>query len=137
MRHHPAMPRPPRVLVVDDNRAIRILLTQILELHGCATVEAERAEDALRLATQDPPDLMVVDQFLPGWSGAELIRMVRGSASGALRTIPIVGLSGRAGAADLVEAGATCFLAKPFNEHQLLGAVQAVLPQHVVRRVAS
>jgi CheY-like chemotaxis protein len=136
MRHHAAMTRPPRVLVVDDNRAIRILLTQILELHGCATVEAERAEDALRLATQDPPDLLVVDQFLPGWSGADLIRMIRGSDSGALRTIPIVGLSGRAGAAELVEAGATCFLTKPFNEHQLLGAVQTALPQHPVRRAS-
>ncbi len=115
-----------RVLVVEDNRALRSLLAQILEVHGFAPVEAECAEDALHVATNDPPDLVIVDQHLPSLNGADLIRLLRAATPG-LRDTPILGLSGRRGSEQqLLSAGASCFVPKPFHEAGLLDAIRSV-----------
>jgi len=117
-----------RVLVVDDSRAVRMLLVQILEAHGYASVEAETAEDAFDVALRDPPDVMVVDHHLGISSGADLVRVVRAAKSDRLRSMPIVGLSGRRGSeGPLLDAGASCFIAKPFHEGELLEAVSRAL----------
>lgn len=119
---------PVRVLVVDDSGAVRGLLVRALQLHGFGTEEAERAEDALRMVVKDPPDVIIVDQFMPGMSGAELLRALRISPSPRLREVPVIGLSGRMGSEQaLLEAGASCFLAKPFNEQALIKAVRWAL----------
>ena len=118
----------PRVLIVDDSRAVRMLLVQILEAHGYAPVEAETAEDALDIALVHPPDVMVVDYLLPARSGADLVRDVRGAQREELRSVPIVGLSGsRGGERPLFDAGVSCFVAKPFDEEKLLRAVRWAL----------
>jgi CheY-like chemotaxis protein len=113
-----------RVLVVDDNHLIRRLLALILESAGYETVEAESAEDALVLAAGTPPDLWVVDEVMPGMSGSELVRRLRSSREAQLSGAPIVGISGRIGAArDLLEAGCDSFVAKPIDERRVLFAL--------------
>jgi CheY-like chemotaxis protein len=113
-----------RVLVVDDSRPIRLLLTQALEAHGYAPVQAETAEDALAIALSDPPDAIVVDHHLPGLSGVDFVRIVRGSSNARLRSVPVVGLSGVNGSERaLLDAGASCFIPKPIHEPALIKAV--------------
>ncbi|HVI96065.1 MAG TPA: response regulator, partial [Anaeromyxobacter sp.] len=68
-----------RVLVVDDNDLIRQLVRLIVESGGHVAVEAESAEIALEVAREDPPDVWVVDEVMPGMMGSELIRALRGS----------------------------------------------------------
>lgn len=114
-----------RVLVVDDNHLIRRLLTLILESAGYETVEAESAGDALAIARDTPPDVWIVDEVMPGVSGSELVRRLRGSRDPRLGAAPIVGISGRVGAsADLLEAGCDSFVAKPIDERRVLFALQ-------------
>ena len=74
------MPSPKRILVVDDNLTLRVLLSQALEAAGYVAFCAESAEAALELASFDPPDLWVVDHHMPGMNGADLIRALRRSA---------------------------------------------------------
>jgi len=101
-----------------------MLLVEILRRNGYAPVEAETAEDAFAAALTDPPDVLVVDYHLGERSGADLIREVRAASSEELRSLPIVGLSGRRGSErPLLDAGASCFLEKPFTEPQVLKAV--------------
>lgn len=119
---------PVRVLVVDDNHLIRRLLDLILEDAGHAAVEADSGEAALGLALADPPDLCIVDEAMPGMTGSELIRALRASTDPRLATVPVIGISGRAGAQeDLLDAGATIFLPKPIEENAVLGAIAVLL----------
>ena len=70
----------------------------------------------------------VVDHHLPGLSGAELIVLVRGAARPKPQSLPIVGLAGRAGSERvLMDAGASCFIHKPFSETDLSKAVRWAL----------
>jgi CheY-like chemotaxis protein len=128
-----------RVAIVDDNHLIRRLLSLIVETAGFEAVEAESAEDALELALASPPDLWIVDEVMPGMTGSELVRALRHSLDRRLSNAPMVGLSGRAGAAgDLLSAGCDAFVAKPIDERRILGALRraararrAVAPDHV------
>lgn len=117
-----------RVLVVDDSEPVRTLLAQALRHHGYAVFEADTGTAALRIAFDVRPAIAIVDQWMPGMTGAELIRLLRAAPLAELRAMPIIGLSGRAGSErDLLGAGAGSFLAKPFGEAELLGAVRAAL----------
>lgn len=117
-----------RVLVVDDSEPVRGLLGQALRQQGFVVYEAESGPAALRLAFDVRPSLALVDQWMPGMTGAELIRLLRAAPVPELRTMPIIGLSGRSGSErDLLGAGAGSFLAKPFGETELVAAVRAAL----------
>jgi CheY-like chemotaxis protein len=118
--------RSARILVVDDNRTLRLLISQALEHAGYVAIGADCAETALEVARTDPPDLLLVDQVMPGMSGAELIRSVR--ADPTLRTRTVIGFSGVSNAAEeLLRAGADLALQKPLHEEELLGQVRRML----------
>ena len=120
--------RAQRILIVDDNGVLRALLAQALESAGYVAIPVDSGEAALEVARFDPPDLCVVDQVMPGMSGAELVRALRASADEHLRRIPVIGLSGMSGAERLlIEAGADAALPKPFREGPLLEMVQRTL----------
>jgi CheY-like chemotaxis protein len=122
------MPRPFRILVVDDNRLIRRLLDLILEAAGYVPVEAESGEEALALVTEALPDLCIVDEAMPGMRGSDLIRALRRSADARIANVPVIGISGRAGASqELLAAGATTFVPKPVEEHAILAAIARTL----------
>jgi CheY-like chemotaxis protein len=118
----------PRVLVVDDAEAIRRLVAQALRQHGFEVLLADNGPEALRMAVDARPAVAVVDQWMPGMTGAELIRLLRAAPLPELRAMPIVGLSGKGGSEDeLLAAGAGSFVSKPFGELDLVGAVRAAL----------
>lgn len=120
--------RAQRILIVDDNGVLRALLAQALESAGYVAIAVDSGEAALEVARFDPPDLCVVDQVMPGMSGAELVRALRASGDEHLRHIPVIGLSGMSGAERLlIEAGANAALPKPFREGPLLEMVERTL----------
>jgi CheY-like chemotaxis protein len=121
--------RPARILVVDDNLPLRVMAAQALEEQGYVTVAAESGEAALEAAAYEPPDLCIVDFFMPGMSGAQLIRQLRASPDGRLREVPAIGLTAyEDGARELVAAGAALVLRKPWSEVAVLDAVKLLLP---------
>jgi len=122
------MASPKRILVVDDNLPLRVMLALTLESAGYVAIAAESGEAALEVARFDPPDLCLVDQCMPGMSGADLIRAMRASGDARLRDIPAIGLTGfDRSANDLVAAGARCALRKPCGEAPLLAEVASAL----------
>ncbi len=122
------MGEPKRILVVDDNLPLRTMISLALESAGYVAFPAESAEAALEVARFDPPDLCLVDQGMPGMSGADLIRALRASTDERLRRIPAIGLTGLdRGAQDLVAAGALFALRKPVDEESWLQRVAQAL----------
>lgn len=122
------MAQPKRILVVDDNRPLRVMLAQVLESAGYVAIGAESGEAALEVARFDPPDLCLVDQNMPGMTGAELIRALRSSSDERLRRIPAIGLTGlERFAKDLVAAGALFALRKPIDEGPWLERVERAM----------
>ncbi len=122
------MSRPFRILVVDDNHLIRALLDLILEGAGYLPVSVESGALALEIVGEAAPDLCIVDEAMPGMLGSELIRALRRSRDPGIARVPVIGISGRAGAArELLAAGATAFVPKPIEEGTILTAVRAVL----------
>ena len=114
-----------RVLVVDDEpqilRALRInLRVRDYEVHVAAT-----GAEALKVAAQYPPDLVILDLGLPDLDGVEVIAGLRGWTK-----TPIIVLSGRADATDKVgalDAGADDYVTKPFGVEELLARMRAVV----------
>jgi CheY-like chemotaxis protein len=114
--------------VVDDNHLIRRLLDLILEGAGYVPVEAESGEEALALAAEAEPDLCIVDEAMPGMRGSDVIRSLRRSRDPRIASLPVIGISGRTGAArELLAAGATTFVPKPIDEVGILAAIAQAL----------
>jgi len=122
------MQRPVRILVVDDAEPVRKILVQTLRAMGFEPSQADSGPAALRLALAAPPDVAIVDQWMPDMTGAELVRLMRSSSDARVRSIAIIGLSGRAGSErELLAAGALTFLPKPFRIAQLTAALRLAL----------
>jgi two-component system KDP operon response regulator KdpE len=114
-----------RILVVEDDTAIRRAIAVQLRAEGYDVLEAEDGRDAAELVRRDRPDLILTDLAMPVMDGFALISAIRKSL-----TIPIIVLSVRGGEADRVRAldlGADDFVAKPFSVAELLARIRAQL----------
>jgi len=114
-----------RVLVVDDERAIRRFLRTSLTAHGYAVYEASSGQQALSAVVGDRPDLIILDLGLPDLSGIEVARQLR-----EWTRIPIIVLSVREEEATKVAAldvGADDYLTKPFGIAELLARIRVAL----------
>jgi CheY-like chemotaxis protein len=117
-----------RILVVDDESAIRLICRVNLDSAGFETLEAGDGETALSLASSGQPDLILLDIMLPGMDGLEVAERL--STTPETRQIPIVFLTARATAPDELrghEAGGVAYIAKPFDPILMTETVAAVL----------
>ena len=120
--------RAPRVLIADDDRDILELVGFRLQTSGYDVLKAEDGEEALRVAAESTPDLVVLDVMMPKLDGYEVTRRLR--AEEATARIPVILLTARVQEADIArgfEAGADDYLKKPFSPRELGARVQAVL----------
>lgn len=118
---------PVKILVVDDEPAIRRLLSAGLSTQGYQVSLAATGKEAISLAeAETPPDLVILDLGLPDMSGRDLL--ARWRAAG--RTVPVVILSSRTDESGIVEAlelGADDYITKPFGMNELLARIRVAL----------
>jgi DNA-binding response OmpR family regulator len=115
-----------RILVIEDDAAIRQGLVDALEFRGWAVLQAATAPDGLEQALGADCDLVLLDLVLPGRDGLEVLAEVRRGRP----TLPVIILTSRGGEADRVRGlrlGADDYVVKPFSVKELLARVEAVL----------
>jgi len=118
----------PHVLVVEDEDALAQLLKYNLEKEGYRVSVAGDGDEALVLAEESPPDLVVLDWMLPKAPGIEVARRLR--ARQATRNTPIVMLTARSEESDRIrglDVGADDYVTKPFSMNELLARLRAVM----------
>ncbi|WP_305909497.1 phosphate regulon transcriptional regulator PhoB [Methylomarinum sp. Ch1-1] len=117
-----------KVLVVEDEEAIREMLVMALEQSDLQVTAVESAEQALRALAENLPDLLLLDWMLPGISGVELARRLKKDDS--YKEIPIILLTARGEEEDKVrglEIGADDYMTKPFSPKELIARIKAVM----------
>jgi diguanylate cyclase (GGDEF)-like protein len=130
--------RKDRILVVDDDVHIATFVGQELELEGFDVALAHNGEDALAMVRQYQPDLVVLDQLMPGLDGVEVIRRLRAQVF--TSALPIIVLTARSQTVDKVvalTAGADDYLVKPFDTMELVVRVRGTLRRNQEFRDAS
>ena len=118
----------PRILIVEDEEAIRHMLVFALGGEGYECLEAANATEAQATLARTLPDLVLLDWMLPGISGADLARRMKRDPR--LQQIPIIMLTAKAEEADKVrglDSGADDYITKPFSPRELQARVRAVL----------
>jgi two-component system nitrogen regulation response regulator NtrX len=118
----------PRVLVIDDEAAIRDSLRMILEYEDYQFVGAASGQEALDVIRRDRPDIVLLDIKMPGMDGMEVLRKLRALDDG----LPVVMISGHGNTATAVEAirsGAIDFLDKPLSSERVIVTLRNVLRQ--------
>ena len=112
----------PLILVIEDDKAVRTLITTTLKAHDYRFVEAVNGESAILAATSHNPDIILLDLGLPDMDGVDIINRVRMWSN-----VPIIVISARSEDSDKIEAldaGADDYLTKPFSVDELLARLR-------------
>jgi two-component system OmpR family response regulator len=118
-------PNQPHILVVDDDREIRDLLSRFLTKHGMRVTAARDGAEMMKALGERGIDIVVLDLMLPGEDGLVLCRRLRAESA-----LPVIMLTAMGEDTDRIvglEMGADDYLAKPFNPRELLARIKAVL----------
>jgi two-component system alkaline phosphatase synthesis response regulator PhoP len=114
-----------KVLVVDDDIKVIKILKLYLQHDGCEVITAENGREALQLARDFRPDVIVLDLLLPEINGLEVCRVLRSESN-----VPIIMLTARTSERDRIhglDLGADDYVTKPFSPRELAARVRAVL----------
>lgn len=121
-----------RVLIVDDEYALRLMIQTALRPLELETVQAADGEEALEVAKASPPDLVLLDWMMPKMTGLEVAAAFREDPETA--KVPIVMLTARGQARDekaACIAGVDRYLTKPFSPRELIALVQEILSRQL------
>jgi two-component system nitrogen regulation response regulator NtrX len=122
----------PRILVIDDEAAIRDSLRMILEYEDYRFTGAASGHEGLAAAQRERPDVVLLDIKMPGMDGLDVLRSLRASDEG----LPVVMISGHgttATAVEAIKAGAADFLEKPLSSERVIVTLRNVLTQQSLR----
>ena len=112
------------VLIVEDNDLNKKLFRDLLEAHGFDTIETSDGEEALKLAREHLPDLIVMDIQLPNVSGIEVVRSIKNEDE--IKAIPIVAVTAFAMRGDeerILNGGCDAYIAKPISVKHFIDTV--------------
>src|SRR6266480_2005978 len=126
-----------RILIVEDEEPLTVLLRYNLEAEGYEVEVAVRGDEAEMRLKESPPDLVVLDWMLPGISGIELCRRLRARSD--TERLPIIMLTARGEEGERVRGlatGADDYIVKPFSLPELMARVSALLRRAAPERVA-
>jgi two-component system phosphate regulon response regulator PhoB len=127
-----------RILIIEDEEPLTLLLRYNLEAEGYAVDAAARGDDADMRLKESPPDLAIIDWMLPEVSGIELVRRLR--ARPETQQLPVIMLTARGEEAERVRGlatGADDYIVKPFSVPELLARVRALLRRARPERIAA
>ena len=113
------------ILIVEDNELNMKLFRDLLEAHGFETLETKNGEEALKLARDHHPDLIIMDIQLPEVSGLEVTRWIKNDSD--IKSIPIVAVTAFAMKGDeekILEGGCEAYIAKPISVTQFIDTVK-------------
>ncbi len=120
------MSRGKRILIADDQPSVRELLRDMLEVEGFEVLESEDGPTTLAAVSGSQPDLIILDHMMPGITGLDVLRQLRGEGSG----VPIIVLTAYADDETTWQgwaAGASFFMEKPFDPEDMLVWVNRLL----------
>ena len=119
----------PKILSIDDSKTIRLLLARLFRPFACEFMEAANGEEGLAVATQENPDLIILDYNMPVMDGITMLRKMREDPG--LKRTPVIMLtadSGLQSLATVARLGVRDYVTKPFREEELLGKVGRIIP---------
>jgi len=125
-----------KILIAEDERDIRELVSLSLQFGGFAVVQAANGVEAVEQTQKELPDLILMDVRMPKMTGYDACRRIK--AMPELRNIPVVFLSAKGQETEIqtgLEAGAEEYIQKPFAPDELVKQVQAVLDRVAARRI--
>lgn len=118
-----------RVLIIEDDAKIRMLLKEYLEGNGFRILTLSDGNNALEFIDEESPDMVILDIMLPGKDGLDVLKDIRQK-----NNIPVIMLTAKGEDADRIvglELGADDYIPKPFNPRELLARMKAVLRRSV------
>ena len=117
-----------KILIVEDNELNMKLFHDLLEVHGYETFQTKDGREALELAREHRPDLILMDIQLPEVSGLEVTKWIK--ADDELRSIPVIAVTAFAMKGDeekIRSGGCEAYIAKPISVNSFLDTIQKVL----------
>ncbi|HZK57251.1 MAG TPA: response regulator [Clostridia bacterium] len=117
-----------KILIADDERALRLLVAGTLEIGNYSILETDNGIDALKMAVEEKPDLIILDVMMPGIDGYEVCRKIKTDSE--LKDTKILILTAKGQQTDKIAAKkalADYYLAKPFSPAELLVMVEEIL----------
>jgi len=127
----------PRVLIVEDESALALLLAYNLEAEGYLVERCDRGDEAEVRLAENMPDRVILDWLLPGVSGIDICRRLR--ARDATRQLPVIMLTARGEEGERIRGlsvGADDYVVKPFSVPELMARVRALLRRAAPERIA-
>lgn len=115
------------ILIVEDHPTMREAMRLVLEHEGFVIREAADGQSALAMARERPPDLVFLDLNIPGASGADVLRELKGDPATADVRVIVVTATGEEGRDRALDLGADAYFTKPFSPTALLRTVERVL----------
>jgi len=118
----------PKILSVDDSRAIRMVLKRLFRPFACELFEAGDGEEGLAVATSEKPDLIILDYNMPVMDGVTMLRQMRENPE--LKRTPVIMLTADASSEiinTVARLGVRDYVTKPFEDAQLLDKVSRII----------